>query len=309
MSKSPELPAFDGWDTPRFTPIPDQLFDEWLPHLSGTQVKVLLYIMRRTYGFKKNYDAISLSQITDGIVKRDGERLDWGAGVAKSSAVEAVKALVALNLITAERQKSNEYGDEATVYRLTMRSVQPVSENQTRVSYNQTPALPKIKHPRVRQSDTQETVVQDTEKQEDTSAGNELASCELRVASAKDSQNSAISDNLSGDSAGLDNLMQVNLHKPDDMQVSAPKVAQEPAEPPQSDTLSFAIVLVSEEFGDPDHAVANVSQARAVWRDVGGSEAEFLQRVKQATAVTRKQRQGACTGAQRMAKFWQALRL
>ena len=36
------------------------LFDELLPYLSEAELKVLLYIVRRTFGFKKEADAISV---------------------------------------------------------------------------------------------------------------------------------------------------------------------------------------------------------------------------------------------------------
>jgi hypothetical protein len=48
-------------------------------------VKVLLYIIRRTFGFKKDQDNISLSQMLNGIVKKNGERLDSGTGLIKPS--------------------------------------------------------------------------------------------------------------------------------------------------------------------------------------------------------------------------------
>ena len=89
MSKKPDGFVFAGFDSPRYTPTPDQIFDELLAPglLTEAELRVLLYIVRRTFGWKKELDNISLSQITGGIVRRDGTRLDWGAGVAKSSRV------------------------------------------------------------------------------------------------------------------------------------------------------------------------------------------------------------------------------
>jgi hypothetical protein len=114
----PVPPDFDGWNLPRYTPIPDQLLDEWLPHLGEAELKVLLYIMRRTFGFKKNADAISLRQMAEGIVRRDGTRLDWGAGVSENSAIRAVRRLQERGLIEVEQQQSAD-GDFATnIYRL-----------------------------------------------------------------------------------------------------------------------------------------------------------------------------------------------
>jgi hypothetical protein len=58
---------FKGFISPRYTQVPDALFDELMAYLSGAELKVLLYIIRRTFGFKKESDNISLRQICNGI--------------------------------------------------------------------------------------------------------------------------------------------------------------------------------------------------------------------------------------------------
>ena len=69
-------PSFTpGWST---TATPDWLFDEVAPDLAKAPLKVLLYIVRRTSGFRKSADAISLNQFQHGIVTRDGRQLDKG---------------------------------------------------------------------------------------------------------------------------------------------------------------------------------------------------------------------------------------
>jgi hypothetical protein len=80
-------PAFKGFDISHDTPVPDILFDELLTVLSWDELKVLLYIIRRTRGFKKSEDTISLSQFTDGITTQDGKILDSGCGIKKRSRV------------------------------------------------------------------------------------------------------------------------------------------------------------------------------------------------------------------------------
>jgi hypothetical protein len=143
VSKSPKPPPpqdWKGWHQPEYTPIPDALFDLWLPVLTEGQLKVLLYIMRRTFGFKKQSDAISLSQLCDGIVTSDGRRLDTGTGCTRSTVTAAVAALVDYGLITATAQ-ADARGDAApTLYALRMAgsptpSQQPeepqVTENET----------------------------------------------------------------------------------------------------------------------------------------------------------------------------------
>jgi hypothetical protein len=68
-------PEFRGFRSPNTTPVPDEVFDELLADLSGAEIKVLLYICRRTFGWKKERDTISLNQLVNGIHKKDGEIL------------------------------------------------------------------------------------------------------------------------------------------------------------------------------------------------------------------------------------------
>ena len=115
-------PEWRGWHRPRYTPVPDQLFDEWLApgRLSSVELRVLLYIIRHTFGWQKDVDAISLSQITDGILRRDGTRQDWGAGVSRQSAITAIKGLEDKRLIVTHKQKSADRGFETNSYGLLM---------------------------------------------------------------------------------------------------------------------------------------------------------------------------------------------
>lgn len=48
---------------PNHTQTPNELFDHWLPHLSESELKVLLVIFRKTFGWHKNRDKISISQL------------------------------------------------------------------------------------------------------------------------------------------------------------------------------------------------------------------------------------------------------
>ena len=69
----PKVPdgRFAGFQSPNYTPVPDELFDELLPDLGEAELRVPLYIVRRTFGFKKDSDSISLSQMIGGITTRD----------------------------------------------------------------------------------------------------------------------------------------------------------------------------------------------------------------------------------------------
>src|SRR5919198_5345832 len=114
----PEKFFYKGIPSLNGTIVPDDVFDVLMPVCTGAEFKVLAYIVRRTFGFKKESDAISLKQMVDGIHKRDGEVLDRGTGLSKATAVVAIKGLIAKGIIEAQRNRSKERGDEATTYRL-----------------------------------------------------------------------------------------------------------------------------------------------------------------------------------------------
>jgi hypothetical protein len=156
---SPGQWHFSGFAFPNSTSVPDQLFDELMPYLSGAELKVLLYIIRRTYGFKKSRDDISLSQMVNGIKKKNGEVLDKGTGLGKASVARALNSLEQKNIILRQRRSNSKNGDEATTYALNILSPLPVSQNET-------PPVPKRDTPVSHQRDTQQTVVQQTVKQQ-----------------------------------------------------------------------------------------------------------------------------------------------
>lgn len=110
--------TFAGFSGPNYTQVPDALFDELLPMLSGAELKVLLYVIRRTFGFKREADTISLGQMVNGIVKRDGTRLDHGTGVTKKTLLMALRSLEQRQILFIERRRSSDRGDEASLYRL-----------------------------------------------------------------------------------------------------------------------------------------------------------------------------------------------
>lgn len=131
---------FSGFHFPSYTQVPDQLFDELLPILSGGELKVLLYICRRTFGFKRESDNISLNQMLNGITKNDGTRLDWGAGLSKATLLRALKSLQDKEILIAERQENDKQGNLPTNYRLHMAD-SPWSKNDTPPRYKNEPTL------------------------------------------------------------------------------------------------------------------------------------------------------------------------
>src|SRR5687767_7458895 len=95
---------FDGIATPNTTPCPDVYFDQVFPQLKESELKVLLYIVRRTFGFKKNRDPISFNQFLRGITTRDGRVFDRGCGLSdKTTLSRALKSLEAMGVIVSDK--------------------------------------------------------------------------------------------------------------------------------------------------------------------------------------------------------------
>jgi hypothetical protein len=149
---------FKGFASPNYTTVPDELFDVLMPHLTDPELRVLLYIVRRTFGFKKASDDISLKQMVGGITAKDGRVLDGGAGLSKASAARGLKGLADKGIITATRNSSLERGNEPTTYRLCLFE-DSLSQTETRLVSVLTLGL-------VSNRDTQETELQETELQE-----------------------------------------------------------------------------------------------------------------------------------------------
>ncbi len=104
---------------PTTTPLPDEIYDEWVPLLGEAELKVLLYIVRRTLGFHKGTDAISLTQFARGITTRDGRVLDKGCGItSRATLVRALTALEKKGLISARKGRNGTGGRSVTVYGL-----------------------------------------------------------------------------------------------------------------------------------------------------------------------------------------------
>jgi Bacteriophage replication protein O len=143
---------FKGFISPRYTQVPDELFDELMAYLSGAELKVLLYIIRRTFGFKKDSDNISLRQICNGIKTREGEVLDKGTGLSLSTVQIALKGLLEKNCVITARNRSKAKGDEPTTYSLNMLPYTEIRQG----------GIPKIGNGGYRKSVTQETVTQQT---------------------------------------------------------------------------------------------------------------------------------------------------
>lgn len=107
---------FSGFPRSNTTQVPDVFFDEIMPFLNLAETRVLLYIIRRTIGFKKDWDGISLNQMANGIIKTSGERLDHGTGLHPNSIRAATKALVEKGILVVSEQFDRDGGQKENRY-------------------------------------------------------------------------------------------------------------------------------------------------------------------------------------------------
>lgn len=148
---------FAGFRAPHYTQVPDELFDELMPTLTGAQLKVLLYIIRHTLGWKKDADAISLTQITEGIKRADGSIVDRGAVKGRSTATQALQELERRGIICAVRQRQADGQHATTTYELRWR------DEREAVVLKSNHRSPNFDHWVVLESDPQQTTIQQTE--------------------------------------------------------------------------------------------------------------------------------------------------
>lgn len=99
----PVEPTNNYWRYPR-------IVDGWWHQLSGSEQKVLDYILRHTWGYDKEIDAISLSQFESGVYsKKSHQWIDQGTGLTRPSITKALKGLIQKGFIVVIRAVRRHY--------------------------------------------------------------------------------------------------------------------------------------------------------------------------------------------------------
>ncbi len=111
-----------GFLPPNYTQTPNDLFDRLLPLLKESELKVLLAIMRKTFGWHKIRDAISITQLMK------------MTGLARETVIDASKSLQLNGLI--KREVVGLPGKQNTIYELA------VSEDSNKSYQSENPTPP-----------------------------------------------------------------------------------------------------------------------------------------------------------------------
>lgn len=103
------------------------VMDNFWCYLTGSEQKVLTFILRRTWGFNKNSDRISKSQFKNGV-----GNLDKGTGLSKKPVLRALKSLEDNKFIKIQRKKIvNEKLNETNIYHLVVSKVNNGSDKMS----------------------------------------------------------------------------------------------------------------------------------------------------------------------------------
>lgn len=289
---------FEGFSRPRYTNVPDDVFDVLMPELTDPELRALLYIIRRTFGFKKDSDDISLKQMVEGIRTRDGRVLDGGAGMSKASAARGLRGLAEKGIILATRNSSRERGDEPTSYELRFRDGKqsqgpdrPVSQSETPplsqaetppVSKFETPPRLRQRHPRVSHRDTQETVLQETVLQPLEASKGKATAEERRSEGRATSNGSAVSQAQlpTGNQAGMTSVG-------DSLAARYGSRGGRPREYDEDRQVILSFIQdLAQKLNDKAPLQSSVTRARNLYEESGLSRSAFLDRLHQAAAIT-----------------------
>jgi replication protein O len=245
---------FKGFVSPRYTQVPDELFDDLMAHLSGAELKVLLYIIRRTSGFKKDFYNISLKQICTGIMTKEGDVLDKGTGLSLSTVQIALKGLIDKNCVLTTRNRSKERGDEATTYSL---NILPYTDFRQG-------GIPKIGNGGYRKSVTQNTDIQQTD---------------LQHRNSNSKSNTTRSNNIKINNGfhPMDRLLQGKFSKAKANDLEAPP------------SLRHAIGEISSEFGEKRNVRSNLTYLMNIIKASGKNPEGFTSYLYEARSITNRQ--------------------
>lgn len=102
---------------PNTTQVPNVIFDYWMGRLSPAEFKVLLCICRKTFGWHKMRDSISLSQI------------EKATGLSHFGVVKIINSLIDLKLIIKVNTKNSDNSYETNQYEINVLCLNPEQDS------------------------------------------------------------------------------------------------------------------------------------------------------------------------------------
>ena len=125
-----QFPGFPPEMKKNFWMFP-RLLDSYMHLLNGSETRVLLFILRRTWGFQKNSDTMSIEQIANG-----GGKIGTGTGLSYRQVVTSLHKLEDKGFITIRTRKG-----WTSEYTLVLQQVQAGGEKSGSTPLNEVQAL------------------------------------------------------------------------------------------------------------------------------------------------------------------------
>lgn len=331
---------FPGFSAPNGTFVPNEVFDTLLPILGAAEIRALFYIVRRTFGFRKERDAISFNQFLRGIVRRSGRVLDHGCGIKnRTNLSRALRSLEALGAIESDKGWDERGENQTTVYRLRFRNDvgEGVVPKKHYPSAEEVPPVVPLQYPQKiveQQKDLQSnssTIEARNDIEAERTASHPIADDQSRQVSSEvvpiaqlmhqrvgqlrqrspapsashRRKNIPVGPSAPSATAYRADSGREVVVPPDEAHEGSGVAAVDPdgrARPPLQ--IEAIITQFSNEFHDDEHLEANINQAARLWKQSGRSEQTFSQLLFDSASTTRK-RGGV---RNRMAYYFRVLR-
>lgn len=278
----PDTFRYDGFSNPNGTIVPDDVFDVLMPQLTDPELRVLLYIIRRTFGFKRAHDDISLKQMVEGIRTREGRVLDRGTGISKAGVARGLKGLQVKGVIIAAHNSSAERGNEPTTYALRFREDSIARRGDSLLVSPPTTPLSQIGNPPLSQSETGACLTEGTRL----------------VSAVRHTTNSSQQTEEQGTGIEISKLREPSrdFHSLPDTSVSEANRGERSAslllESATREQLSAFVRDLAHEFNDGATVRSSTSRLANLYRRSDLSMEEFVAHLY-AARVTTKERTGA----------------
>jgi len=103
------MSKFTGFEEPQanYSKLPHALIDELNNINSVSELKVILYILRHTWGFRDSDKKITIDEFSNGRKRADGSRMDGGCGIHPNSVRAGLDAAIEHGYILMEEDASD----------------------------------------------------------------------------------------------------------------------------------------------------------------------------------------------------------
>src|SRR3972149_938975 len=101
---------FNGFIPPvqNWSKLPHQLIDALFIIETEAELKVILYILRHTWGYHDEEKKITIDEFCNGRKRRDGSRLDKGTGLSSNAVKDGIKRAIKHGFIEVDEDASDE---------------------------------------------------------------------------------------------------------------------------------------------------------------------------------------------------------